>query len=319
MIVTLGESLIDFLPAGERDGAPLFEQLPGGAPFNVACGVGRLGGRAAFVGKTGEDAFGRSLGAALASCGVDTSGLVFTRAAATGLAFVTLDAAGERSFLFYRSPAADMLLEERDLPVALIESAAAFHFGSISLIQSPSREATLAAVALARRRGRIVSFDPNVREALWPSLEEARRTILDAAESADLLKLSEEELAFLAGRSDAEAAGAFHARGVKLVAVTRGTRGCSLYPRGSPAVEVKGFTVRVVDTTGAGDAFLAGFLQRLLLEGVSSLEAASPEQLARGGAWGNGCGALCCTRHGALGALPTRGELERFLAGAVVA
>ena len=108
MIVTLGECLIDFLPAGEREGVPLFEQLPGGAPSNVACGVGRLGGRAAFVGKTGDDAFGHSLAAALVRCGVDTRGLVFTRAAPTGLAFVALDAAGERSFWFYRSPAADM-------------------------------------------------------------------------------------------------------------------------------------------------------------------------------------------------------------------
>ena len=175
-ITALGELLIDFTPLGDSPaGQPLFEANPGGAPANVLTALARLGGRGAFLGKVGDDRFGRFLAQALTEHGVDPTGLRFSSEAPTTLAFVHLDRHGDRSFSFYRHPGADTTLTAEEVDRRLIEEGRIFHFGSLSLTDEPARGATLHAVEYARARGKIVSYDPNWRPPLWPSDEEIGR------------------------------------------------------------------------------------------------------------------------------------------------
>ncbi len=294
-VLCLGEILIDFvsLKSGVRlADAPGFRRAAGGAPANVAVGLARLGVSAAFVSKVGQDEFGRFLRKTLEREGVDTRGLLATRRAPTGLAFVSLARGGERSFAFYRNPCADALLEPRDLRAAPWAGARIFHFGSISLIAEPSRSATLAAIEQARRRGMLISCDPNLRLPLWPSAARARAGMREALRHADVVKISEEELEFL-GRAPR----------APLVLVTRGPRGGSvLHPGGS--FDYAAFAVRSVDTTGAGDAFVAGLLCGLLRNWPL-------EETAR---FASACGALATLKRGAIPALPTYAAVREFLA-----
>jgi fructokinase len=302
LIVSLGESLIDFLSIGEQDGAELFRKQAGGAPMNVACGIARLGGEAAFVGKVGDDDFGRFLKATMEREGVNTSGLRLSDEAGTGLAFVSLDEQGDRSFTFYRDPAADMLLRPDELPRELLSSCVAFHHGSISLITEPAREATLQARRLAKEGGAFISYDPNLRELLWPSLDDARARILEAMDGADLVKVSSEELAFLAGDDEEDAIRALFARGPDTVVLTRGADGCTVRTKAGDRADVPGSKVDVIDTTGCGDAFVAAFLHALFDDDLHDLELAARRGCASGG--------LCATGRGAIDALPTRPALD---------
>ncbi|MDW8060129.1 MAG: PfkB family carbohydrate kinase [Thermomicrobium sp.] len=310
-VVSCGELLIDFvaLRRGVRlTEAPAFRRAAGGAPANVAVGVARLGKRAAFLGQVGDDDFGRYLAATLERSGVDVRGLRFSSAARTALAFVSLRADGERDFLFYRHPSADMLWRPEDVDRSVAGSTRIFHFGSISLIDEPARSATLAALAEASAHGALVSYDPNLRLALWPSARAAREGILRGWQEAELVKISEDELEFLTGSRDPAAARQLWHDRLRLLVVTRGANGCS-YLTPETNGSVPGFAVRVVDTTGAGDGFTAGLLVALLEQGndwsVSSLERALR--------FANAVGALVCTRRGAIPALPTRARVERFL------
>jgi fructokinase len=311
-VVCLGEALIDFV--ADVSGVSLidcpgFRKAPGGAPANVAVGLARLGVPVRFIGKVGDDPFGRFLEQTLAGAGVDTRGMRFDPEARTGLAFVALQADGERDFTFYRHPSADMRLSPAEIDPALFDGARLFHFGSITLITEPSRSATLAAIAAARSAGCAVSYDPNLRLPLWPSAEAARRAILVAMPAADLVKVSEEEAVFLHGDPD-RCAEALLAQGPRLVLVTRGAAGCDYFTAEGARGHVPGFSVTAVDTTGAGDGFVAGLLARLPASGTASL---AEEQLRETLRFANAVGALTCTQKGAIPALPTPAAVAALL------
>ena len=194
-ITALGEILIDFTPSGTNGmGMPLYTQNPGGAPANVLAQSALLGSRTAFIGKVGQDSFGTFLRSVMERNGIDTRALVTSEEVHTTLAFVQLDACGDRSFSFYRNPGADILLRESEVDYELIRQSHIFHFGSLSLTDEPARSATVAAVHAARGSGCLISYDPNYRPPLWPSQDAARTAMLKLLPLADILKLSEEEL-----------------------------------------------------------------------------------------------------------------------------
>jgi fructokinase len=324
-IIACGELLIDFVATqtGVTVGqAPAFQKAAGGAPANVAVGMARLGYRAGFLGQVGDDEFGRFLAGALAGAGVDVGGLRFSAQARTALAFVSLRADGERSFMFYRHPSADMLWRPDDVDATYAACARIFHHGSISLIGEPSRSATLTALGYARAGGALISYDPNLRLPLWPSEQAARAGILMAWPLADLIKVSEEELVFLSGETDLErAARALWADRLRLLVVTRGAAGCAYFTRDNSGA-VPGFQVPVVDTTGAGDGFVAGLLAGLL---ASASRGESPshwrwdaETLEPALRLGNAVGALTTTQRGAIPALPTRAAAAEALADSTI-
>ena len=307
-VVCLGEILVDFVAreAGVSVGeAASFQRVMGGAPANVAVGVSRLGRSSAFLGCVGDDPFGRFLTAELRVEGVDVAGLQTTAAARTSLAFVSLDAAGERSFVFFRQPGADMLLAAAQLDRARLSRARIFHFGSFSLSAEPAASATREALRLARAGGALISYDPNLRLHLWPDAEAARRAILPLIDQVDILKLSAEELLILTADGDARS---LWRNSLRALIVTDGGRGARLItPSGD--WRAPGFRVRTVDTTGAGDAFVAALLARLA-EQPNAL-AAAPEETLR---YACAAGALATTARGATTAMPTQKAIQQLLA-----
>lgn len=312
-VIALGELLIDFVPTVSGTTlveAPAFIKAPGGAPANVAVGLARLGVSSGFMGQVGDDAFGHFLAQTLRDNGVDVSALRFTSRARTMLAFVSLRADGEREFMFYRHPSADMLYRPEDVDAGIIRAARIFHFGSISLIDEPARSATLFAAETARAAGVLVSYDPNLRLSLWPDAESARAGMRIGWPLAHVIKVSEEELEFLSGASDL-AAGArkmWHP-GLRLLIVTRGTAGCAYFtPRLSG--EVASFRVEAVDTTGAGDGFVAGLLKGLLERPQVFEDDASLRAACR---YANAVGALTTTQRGAIPGLPGADRVAAFL------
>ena len=258
-VVALGELLIDFTAQGAgADGYPLMAAHPGGAPANFLAAIARLGGRTALLSKVGADAFGTMLTGTLREVGVDTRGVVVAEDAFTTLAFVTLDAHGERSFSFARKPGADTQLRFEELDLSLIEKTKAFHFGTLSLTDEPARGL----------RGKLITFDPNLRPPLWRSLDDAREQMLWGLGQADVVKLSDNEVEFLFGLSPREGAAYIRERfGTQLVFVTCGADGCEFAnPRAQGHVDgLKGLTV--TDTTGAGDIFGGCAVWRLLQSG----------------------------------------------------
>jgi fructokinase len=317
-VVCLGELLIDFvavetnLPLAE---VPAFRRAPGGAPANVACGVARLGRTAGFIGKIGAEPFGDFLRRTLQDARVDTSRLLSTDNARTTLAFVGVHDDGRKEIFFYRNPGADMLLGPEDIDGDYIAGAACLHFGSISMIDPGPRAATLKAVEIARKAGRLVSFDPNWRPALWPSEERGHLAIRTALALADVVKVSGEEWRLVTGTDDlAKGAEAILAAGPRLVVASLGEKGCYFH-HASGAGRVPGFRVPVIECTGAGDGFVASLLVDLLdhLEGGGRLESLTPKALERLARRANAVGALACTKPGAIPALPTRAEADELL------
>lgn len=268
-VVALGELLIDFTAQGAgADGYPLMAAHPGGAPANFLAAIARLGGRTALLSKVGADAFGTMLTGTLREVGVDTRGVVVAEDAFTTLAFVTLDAHGERSFSFARKPGADTQLRFEELDLSLIEKTKAFHFGTLSLTDEPARGATQRAVAYAKERGKLITFDPNLRPPLWRSPDDAREQMLWGLGQADVVKISDNEVKFLFGLSPREGAEYIRERfGMQLVFVTCGADGCEFASlRAQGHVDgLKGLTV--TDTTGAGDIFGGCAVWRLLQSG----------------------------------------------------
>ncbi|XP_006829109.2 probable fructokinase-7 isoform X3 [Amborella trichopoda] len=309
LVVCFGEMLVDFVPTVggvSLAEAPAFKKAPGGAPANVAVGISRLGGSSAFIGKVGDDEFGYMLADMLKQNNVDTSGVRFDPGARTALAFVTLRADGEREFMFFRNPSADMLLLESELDVDLLRQATIFHYGSISLIAEPCRSAHLAAMKIAKSSGSILSYDPNLRLPLWPSAEAAREGIMSIWEIADVIKVSEEEIVFLTEGEDPNDDNVvlkklFHPN-LKLLLVTEGPEGCRYYTKEFRG-RVGGIKAAAVDTTGAGDAFVSGLLCNM----VSNLQLYQDEtRLREALQFANACGALTVTERGAIPAMPTR-------------
>ncbi|RDX93442.1 Fructokinase-2 [Mucuna pruriens] len=326
LIVSFGEMLIDFVPTVSGVSlaeAPGFLKAPGGAPANVAIAVSRLGGKAAFVGKLGDDEFGHMLAGILKENGVRADGITFDQGARTALAFVTLRADGEREFMFYRNPSADMLLQPEELNIELIRSVAnrkltcqakVFHYGSISLIVEPCRSAHLKAMEVAKDAGCLLSYDPNLRLPLWPSAEEARKQILSIWEKADLIKVSDVELEFLTGSDkidDASARSLWHPN-LKLLLVTLGEHGSRYYTKNFHG-SVEGFRVNTVDTTGAGDSFVGALLTKIV-DDQSILE--DEPRLREVLKFANACGAITTTTKGAIPALPKEEDALKLIKGA---
>ncbi|XP_078182340.1 fructokinase-1-like [Carex rostrata] len=317
LIVSFGEMLIDFVPTVSGVSlaeAPGFVKAPGGAPANVAIAVARLGGRSAFIGKLGDDEFGRMLAAILRQNGVTDAGVVFDSGARTALAFVTLRADGEREFMFYRNPSADMLLTEQELNLDIIRKAAVFHYGSISLIAEPCRTAHLRAMEVAKEAGALLSYDPNLRLPLWPSAEVAREQILSIWDQADIIKVSDVELEFLTGESSLEddVVMKLWRDHLKLLLVTIGDKGCKYYTKDFRGT-VDSFKVVQVDTTGAGDAFVGALVSKL----VQDLSAFQDEKKLREVLkFANGGGAITATKKGAIPSLPTEEEVLALIHGA---
>ncbi|KAI3519339.1 hypothetical protein L1887_08369 [Cichorium endivia] len=308
LVVCFGEMLIDFVPTINGLAlaeAPAFKKAPGGAPANVAVGIARLGGSSAFIGKVGEDEFGYMLANILKQNNVNNEGMRFDPGACTALAFVTLKKNGEREFMFYRNPSADMLLEESELDLDLIKKAKIFHYGSISLITEPCKSAHIAATKVAKDAGVLLSYDPNLRLPLWPSAESAREGILSIWDTADIIKISEEEIEFLTNGEDPyddNVVRKLYHKNLKLLLVTEGPDGCRYYTKEFSG-KVKGLKVDPVDTTGAGDAFVAGVLSKLA-EDLSLLQ--DEKRLREALSFANACGAITVTERGAIPALPTR-------------
>jgi fructokinase len=318
-VICLGEALIDFVAdttGVTLEECPGFRKAPGGAPGNVAVGLARLGVPASFVGKVGDDPFGRFLRDTFAAAGVDAGPMLLTSEARTGLAFVSLMANGERDFLFYRHPSADMLLRWEEVPESLFADARVLHHGSITLIGDPSRTATIVAAAHAREAGCLISYDVNLRLPLWESEAAAREAIKAGLTGVHIVKVSEEEGEFLFDtRAPEETAAKLLVGGARLVVVTRGAAGayCRWWQEDRlQELAVPGFPVTAVDTTGAGDGFVAGLLAGVLAE--PALASIPPERMLAILTTANAVGALTCTCKGAIPALPTSAELERFLA-----
>lgn len=312
-VVALGELLIDFTPAGlSPTGNVLFERNPGGAPANVLSAVSKLGGTAAFIGKVGNDQFGHFLQQVLHSNKIETKGLRFSETEHTTLAFVHLDERGDRSFSFYRNPGADTMLEEKDLDYELIDQGHIFHFGSLSMTNEPSRNATLKAAEYAKSRNKIISYDPNWRPLLWKNDRAAREGMLLGLKYADILKLSEIELEFLAGESDLQSGSRrLLDEGMKLIIVTLGPKGC-FYRHHCGTGYLSTYDTKVMDTTGAGDAFLGGLLYQISMRrcDLDNLEKESVEEMLD---FANAVGALCASGRGAIPSMPSMKDVQRCI------
>ncbi|MCM3790915.1 carbohydrate kinase [Domibacillus indicus] len=317
-LFSIGEVLIDFIP--QQKGLALkdvvsFERAPGGAPANVAAAVSKLGGHSAMLTKLGSDAFGDFLLEKLVEAGVETKHIIRTGEANTALAFVSLREDGERDFSFYRKPCADLLMTADEVDESLFHPGDILHFCSVDLVESPMKHAHIKAIDRAKQRGAFISFDPNVRLPLWEDPNACRETILAFIPKAHLIKISDEELEFITGISEEKAAIASLFTGdVKAVVYTRGAAGASLFVNGTE-IQADGFAVQVQDTTGAGDAFIGGFLFQLLqaganLENVSSLLEQRGEEIVR---FANAAGAITTTGKGAISSLPSLQQIENML------
>ncbi len=290
-----------------------FRPKPGGAPANVAVAAARLGKRAAFIGKVGDDAFGHYLAGVLAAEGVETRGVRFDSAARTTMAFIALPDPNHAEFVFYRNPGADTRLQAAELDAELLGQTRAAHFGSLSLTDEPSRSATHEAVRLARAGGALVSFDANYRPSLWPGPAQAREQIMALVEQAHVLKVNETECELLTGSSDPEvASGRLLALGPVLCVVTLGPGG-SYFRVAEGGEYVPGFAVDTVDATGCGDAFSAGLLSQLTA-GPAWREQLSPARLRTALRYANAVGAITALTQGVIPALPTAARVAEFLA-----
>jgi fructokinase len=323
-IVTLGELLVDMFPA--EMGKPLAEVTaflpkPGGAPANVAVAAKRLGAESAFIGKVGDDAFGHHLVNVIEREGVETRGVRYDAEARTTMAVIAMPDENTAEFVFYRNPGADQRLRPDELDAELLRATRAFHFGSLSLTDEPVRSATYEAVRLAGEAGALVSYDVNYRPALWAEPSDALKAAQDMLPRVDVVKVNEVELALLSGRGEvdpadksalAEAAGALRAQGPDLVVVTLGPHG-SLFECEAGSGFVPPFKVKTVDSTGCGDAFIAGMLAQLTAE-EDWRSLLTPGALHTALRYANAVGALTSTTQGVIPALPYADRVEAFLA-----
>ncbi len=312
-IVTLGELLIDLTQNGTDElGNGKFTAFPGGAPANVAVAAARLGAKTGFIGKVGDDSFGRFLAETLGKEGVDTSGLFVSKEVPTTMAIVSVDESGEREFSFYRNPGADTQLTPDEAIGAMNgELPKILHVGSLSMTTSPSCEACEAAVHYAKERGVLISYDPNYRAALWDSEERAIEMMKVLLPLADILKVSDEEMLMLTGTEDFEEGSLILSDyGVSLVLVTLGSQGVFVR-HGDNSEVIPGFRVKVADTNGAGDTFLGAVLSKIAARGGAGLlEGLEAEELRSYVTYANKAASLTCSRHGAIPAMPRAEEMN---------
>ncbi len=309
-VISLGEALIDFIPTDETNAT--YHKSPGGAPANVSVGIAKLGGKSTFLGKVGDDVLGRFLEKTLQTYSVYTNQMQFTKDIRTGVVFVTNTENGERSFDFYIDPSADRFLEVEEINETDFLQHKVLHFGSISLISNPAKNTTIHAVRLARENGMLVSYDPNLRLALWESEQTARDTIISMIGQTDILKLSEEELEFITGETEvSEGVSKLTTYNVPLIIVTLGANGCYICTSNG-SQHVPAMKVKTVDTTGAGDAFVSGILYKLS-NYLGDLKSLSLEDAVKMAQFASVSGALAASTKGAMTALPTIPEVQNYL------
>ena len=313
-ITVFGEILIDFISQGvNEDGQMLYARNPGGAPANVAVAAGRLGAHTAFLGKAGNDMHGKFLKSVLEQEKVDTSGLILDDQYFTTLAFVEVNENGERTFSFARKPGADTQIQKEEIEIDVLDKTSIFHVGSLSLTAQPARDTTLYAVKRARKKGSIISYDPNYRASLWPDEKTARQQMRSLIPYVDLMKISDEETELLTDEKEVEkAAEILYRQGVKIVAVTLGHKGAYIYGKDGGCV-VPGFEVtQIGDTNGAGDSFWGGFLYQIIVSG-KRLEELTKDDLAKFARFGNAVASLCVEKKGAIPAMPTLEQVRERL------
>ena len=316
--ISMGELLIDFVATQNNvalEDAPGFLRAPGGAPANVAVAVQRLGLPAMFVGKIGDDPFGRFLRRTLDETGIDTRYLLVDAEARTTVVFVAVWDDGRKDLCFYRNPGADMHLHPQEIDEALFGGARCFHYGSIGFINEPYASAQHKAIAMARERGLMLTYDPNYRPTLWPDQETARVRMQEGFQYCHLAKVAEEEWEIASGHRDFDAGiAAILDRGLELLIVSRGERG-SIAATRDYRIDLPAFSVPVVETTGAGDGFMAAMITRLLpeRERLGSLAAIDQSVVGEALHFANAVGALACTKPGAIPALPTSDQVAEFL------
>lgn len=312
-VIALGELLIDFTDNGvSTQGNTLFEANPGGAPCNVLAMLNRFGHTTAFIGKVGEDIFGLRLKRELEEIGIDTCGLLLDKEVRTTLAFVQNDETGDRSFSFYRNPGADMMLCPEEVQEDWIQGAKLFHFGTLSMTHEKVREATIKALELAKKHRLLISFDPNLRESLWDSLEKAKKQVAYGLQYCDILKISDNEIQWFTGEEDYD-------KGIRmlqdtyqipLILLSMGKDGSRAYHKDF-RVEVPGFLQKnTIETTGAGDTFMGACLHFVLRKGLEDLREADLREMLT---VANGAASIITTRKGALKVMPTIEEIEGFI------
>ena len=312
-VVALGELLIDFTENGlSEQGNPLLEANPGGAPCNVLAMLSKLRRKTAFIGKVGQDLWGDRLKRTLEEVGIDTRNLLMDEEVRTTLAFVRKKADGDRDFAFYRNPGADMRLRAEEVQEELIADTRIFHFGSLSMTHPMGREATRKALRMAKQHRCLISFDPNLREPLWSSLEEARAQFDFGFSHCDVLKISDNELQWFTGKENFdEGISLLQARyGIPLILLSKGRDGSSAYYQGTRTDAAPFLQENTIETTGAGDTFCACALHYLLDHDLGKLDGHVLEKMLT---FANAAASLITTRKGALRVMPTREEVETLL------
>lgn len=311
-VIAVGELLIDFT-MGEKSqqGNQFFEACPGGAPCNVLAILNKLGKKTAFLGKVGKDQFGLELKRTLDEVGIDTSHLIMDTEVPTTLAFVHTFAEGERDFSFYRNPGADMQLRVDEVEPEFLEKAKILHFGTVSMTHDGVRAATIKALDIAKEKGLLISFDPNLRPPLWSTLELAKQQMEKGLAYCDILKISDNELQFVSGKEEYD-------EGIKclqetykipLILLTMGKEGSRAYYKGM-RVEQGGFSVKAVEATGAGDTFCGSALNYILDHDLDNL---TEEQLDELLIFSNAAAALITTKKGAIRAMPRKEEIQQMI------
>lgn len=311
-VTALGELLIDFPMYGQSDqGNNLFEACPGGAPCNVLALLNKMGKKTAFIGKVGQDQFGTLLKETITEAGIDASGLVIDPEVNTTLAFVHTFPDGDREFSFYRNPGADMMLRPEEVNTELIAQTKIFHFGTLSMTHDTVREATKKALAAAKENGCLISFDPNLRPPLWSSLDLAKEQMEYGFARCDILKISDNEIQFVSGKEDYDEGIAYlqEKYHIPLILLTMGKEGSRAYYKGM-RVERPGFTVKAIETTGAGDTFCGSSLNYIVEHGFNDL---TEDQLGELLTFANAAAALVTTKKGAIRSMPERTEVETLI------
>ncbi len=313
-VVALGELLIDFTENSmSEQGNPMYEANPGGAPCNVLAMLKKLNHEVAFIGKVGNDGFGKQLYKAITSEGIDTSGLCYDDEIHTTLAFVIKKEDGDRDFAFYRNPGADMNLKEEELNEELIKNTKIFHLGSLSLTSEPIRSTTMKAIKIAKENNVLVSFDPNLREPLWKSLEEAHEQIDIIMHECDILKISDNEIQWFTGLEDYEEGINYlrsHYPNIKLICLSLGKDGSMAFYKDKKAFHKAYLHEGPLETTGCGDTFCGCMLHTVLEVGLENLTEESLEHML---AYGNAAASLVSRKKGALRVMPKEEEIKEVM------
>lgn len=311
-VTAMGEMLIDFTLNGQSEqGNHLFEACPGGAPCNVLAMLNKLGRKTAFIGKVGEDQFGRILKGTIDELGIETKGLILDKEIHTTLAFVHTFPDGDREFSFYRKPGADMMLTEDEVDYDLIRQSRIFHFGTLSMTDEPVRSATKKALEVAKEAGCLITFDPNLRPPLWNSLDDAKKQMEYGFQYCDMLKISDNEIQFVSGKEDYDEGIRYlqDKYNIPLIFLTMGKDGSRAYYK-DMRVERKGFQVKAIETTGAGDTFCGCSIHGLLTHGLEGL---TEENLGDMLTYANAGAALITMKKGAIRSMPEPENITKLI------